>query len=347
MAEVEHSRVMSKLDYTLVEVNTPTETYRAFACSRVGASHVREGKPCQDAHALWAGTVAADSYVLAAVADGHGDAEHSRSAEGASWAVEAAAGELWDLKSSLAVQATTSQLIAEFKKNFPRRATHRWREAVRQRTEATESSVHDRALYRPFGTTLLVAMWWGDLLLAAQIGDGAAFVVQEDGTVDRLLSPSSDEIGGVTQSLCSANADKHWVTAVRRFPDDAMLVLMTDGVINAFENDTEVQKFVADLGLRIRDHGITQVAEKVPGWLDSYSHQGSGDDMTLVLVWRCPARDRSGDTSQAEHGLDATPASAEPLPERPASLPEGQQLVPSQEEEKASHHGEFPLNEET
>ena len=59
----------------------------AVACSRVGASHRRAGKPCQDAYALGTGSGAGAPYIAVAVADGHGDDRHDLSHFGSALAV--------------------------------------------------------------------------------------------------------------------------------------------------------------------------------------------------------------------------------------------------------------------
>src|SRR6267378_2766023 len=65
----------------------------AIACRRIGAAHVRVGKPCQDAFAVRPGGVDLPCLALA-VADGHGDDRHDLSQFGAELAVETAAREL-------------------------------------------------------------------------------------------------------------------------------------------------------------------------------------------------------------------------------------------------------------
>jgi serine/threonine protein phosphatase PrpC len=67
--------------------------------------------------------------------------------------------------------------------------------------------------------------------------------------------------------------------------DDGRLVLLaTDGLANAFTDERQFHTFAGSLAARIREFGIGKVAAALPGWLDAYSEQGSGDDITLALV---------------------------------------------------------------
>ncbi|MFN9881411.1 MAG: protein phosphatase 2C domain-containing protein, partial [Planctomycetota bacterium] len=102
----------------------------AFACSRAGSAHVRSGKPCQDAYALWSGAVAGQSCMIAAVADGHGDDRHDQSQYGAALAVRAAIEEMVGLQTHFGGVGLSSQLVNSFKTDFPRRLGRRWRKAV-------------------------------------------------------------------------------------------------------------------------------------------------------------------------------------------------------------------------
>ncbi|MGP0062788.1 MAG: PP2C family serine/threonine-protein phosphatase [Isosphaeraceae bacterium] len=263
----------------------------AFACSRKGASHRRAGKLCQDAYALGTGSGAATPYIAVAVADGHGDDRHDLSHRGSMLAVRAAVDELIALCTSYALEEKWTQLKASFKADFPRRLGRRWREAVLmayyQRAEATgDSSVTEPedALLIRHGTTLIAALVVGDVLLIGQIGDGGAVLVKEDGDVECPLFNNLQDVGGETDSLGSSESPRLWrTTAIERTGAD-LLLLATDGLINAFSDDEQWHAFARSLGDRIRDYDPSSVASALPGWLDHYSEKASGDDITLAAV---------------------------------------------------------------
>src|SRR3954468_18132865 len=100
----------------------------AFGCSRIGASHQRERRPCQDAFALWAGSASGTPYLIAAVADGHGSARHDLSQFGADLAVRAAVVEMQGFAS--AFLGDERGLVQTFRADFARRLSRRWRSEV-------------------------------------------------------------------------------------------------------------------------------------------------------------------------------------------------------------------------
>jgi len=58
----------------------------AFSATRIGASHLKMGKPCQD----YSAHLISDKVAIAIVADGHGGESYYRSDRGAQFAVETA-----------------------------------------------------------------------------------------------------------------------------------------------------------------------------------------------------------------------------------------------------------------
>ena len=72
-----------------------------------------------------------------------------------------------------------------------------------------------------------------------------------------------------------------------------LLLLTTDGLPNSFADDTAFDQFARSLRQRIQDHGPAGVTDALQAWLDHYSDQGSGDDMTLVIVDVPPINEHS------------------------------------------------------
>ena len=259
----------------------------AFGCSRIGASHRRAGKPCQDAYALWTGSAAGASDLALAVADGHGDDRHDLSHFGSSLAVRAAVEELGAIHACYALEGKWTELKSSFKADFPRRLGRRWREAVlgeqRRRSDAADSEPEEALLIR-HGTTLIAALVVGDVLLIGQIGDGGVLLLTEGGEVECPLPNNPLEVGGETDSLGSADAPRLWRTAALERTGAGLLLLATDGLINAFADDEQWHAFALSLRERIREFGWPSVASALPGWLDHYSETASGDDITLAVA---------------------------------------------------------------
>jgi serine/threonine protein phosphatase PrpC len=288
----------------------------AFACTRMGASHRRAGKPCQDAYALWTGSGAGAPCIAMAVADGHGDDRHDLSHLGSTLAVRAAVEELGALHRSYALEGKWAQLKSSFKADFPRRLGRRWREAVveehgrgRHALGASPNSEAEEALLIRYGTTLLTALVAGDVLLIGQIGDGDVLLVGDGDELECPLSNHPHEVGGETDSLGSVEAPRLWRTAALERTGAGLLLLATDGLINAYVDDEQWHAFALSLRDRIRDFGVLSVASALPGWLDHYSAEASGDDLTLAVAVLKPSavEAREPGAPQAVAGAEAPP----------------------------------------
>ncbi len=256
----------------------------AFGCSRRGASHVRKDKPCQDSYALWSGNTQEVSYMIAAVADGHGDHLHDLSQVG----------------SFLATRVAMSELLSscpdeELPDLFPQRITARWRSVVIADAEdrfgqPLQESDRD-GMIRRYGTTLLAARVSPQDIFLAQIGDGDILVLSDDERLSYPLATEPELIGLSTYSLSSRNAVELWKTARLPRGEGGLLLMASDGLSDSFggSDHPEFQRFVRSLRARIDEFGIGKVVASLPGWLSQFSDQGSGDDITLVMADILPA----------------------------------------------------------
>ena len=134
------------------------------------------------------------------------------------------------------------------------------------------------------GTTLIAALVAGDVLLVGQIGDGGVVLIKEGGEFECPLIDNLQDVGGETDSLGSPESPRLWRTTALERTGASLLLLATDGLINAFADDEQWHAFARSLGDRIRDYNPSSVASALPGWLDHYSEEASGDDITLVAV---------------------------------------------------------------
>lgn len=268
----------------------------AFGCSRTGASHTRSGKPCEDAYAIWSGATSAVPCIAIAVADGHGDPRHDQSRIGSSLAVRAAIDELTDFYRMHISAVSPHILRSEFKADFPRRVTRRWREAVqadasRREIAPTMPGAQGTDEYVRYGTTLLATLIETDTILIGQIGDGDIVLVRPDGSVECPVPCDTRLTGSETQSLSSRDAHLRWRTATLDRGNGGVLIAATDGVSDSFDGSEgeEFLKFIKSLVARVNEFGIENVAGSMNVWLDRYSALASGDDMTIVFASINPA----------------------------------------------------------
>ncbi len=263
----------------------------AFGCSRTGASHIKQGNPCEDAFALWSGSAGATPCIAIALADGHGDPRHDQSRTGSALAVSSAIEEMISFHRMHLYDVPTHSVRAEFKADFPRRTRRLWREAVKADFSRREilpngSSSPDDPVYSRYGSTLISALVVAESILIARIGDGDIVLVRPDGSIECPFLPDPALLGTETRSLSSRDAHLLWRTATLDRGEGGVLIAATDGISDSFDSSEgdEFTTFIRSLVARIREYGIENVAGSMSGWLDRYSSKASGDDMTLVFV---------------------------------------------------------------
>jgi serine/threonine protein phosphatase PrpC len=271
----------------------------ACGCTRRGSSHARDGRPCQDAHALWSSSFLGEPLLVVAVADGHGGDRHDLSHCGAALAVQAAVGEVIASLPSFPGGEAIQELQHGRGEQFHQRVTGRWKEEVRadaeRRTGLSAGGEAGKEVLSRYGSTLLVAIIDGSEGWVGRIGDGDILLVRPDGSIEAPLPKDEELLGTVTYSLSSREAPALWKTA--RFPvgQGGLLLLATDGLSDSFEDpDTGIQVFARSLSERVASFGIGRIGAALPGWLDGYSRDGSGDDMTLAIALLSPAAGTGG-----------------------------------------------------
>jgi serine/threonine protein phosphatase PrpC len=268
-----------------------TELGWVLANKRRGASHRKNHTPCQDAYAV-ASTSIDDKQCLAiAVADGHGSKDHDLSQYGSEYAVEVAIKELLAFfKNFYAQEKSLTLLKNNFKDNFPRRVGLRWRNVVlkdalnrRLSLPIALTQQNDTYIIKRYGTTLLVALILPDILLIGKIGDGDILRFTAENKIENLFNQNNELIANYTYSLSSPGTDKLWEIAILTRDKGEALLLATDGLSNAFIDEVQFHAFADSTFRRIQEFGMKSVESVLPQWLDDYSSQATGDDITLVI----------------------------------------------------------------
>jgi len=267
--------------------------WRGLRASVRGAAHRRVGLPNQDAVRLRQG---ADRLVLA-LADGHGSGKSFRSQQGARLAV--AVAQQVAARASVLDHATQRKRWAE--DAWPVELVRGWQGAVDARLARRPFSPMDLDPLDPPARAQLAAnprLAWGSTLLSVivtpaailylQLGDGDLLVVADDGSVDRPLPADARLLGNETTSLCAARAwqDARVYCQTLAGAPPALILAASDGYANAFRDDAGFRQVAADLWAMLREGGRDAVAPHLRGWLDEASAEGSGDDISLGLLWR-------------------------------------------------------------
>ena len=252
-----------------MSVRPPEHPWKVVGRSVRGAMHVRKGLPNQDAFAIVPSSDAAPLVV--AVADGHGSPKSFRSDRGAAFAVRAAA-EVLGASTPADREDRVRLLVAA------------WRDLV-------DADLAREPLPEPvgplprlaYGSTLLAAAVYPSGVWLAQLGDGDILAVDADQAV-RPVAGDASLIGNETTSLCMPEAASSFRTAwLPSAP--ALLMMSTDGYCNSYRDDTAFLQTGPDLVRMIRAEGMGPVERNLESWLDESSRLGSGDDVTLAVVY--------------------------------------------------------------
>jgi hypothetical protein len=146
----------------------------------------------------------------------------------------------------------------------------------------------------------------GGSLLLVQIGDGDIVTVRRGDETGTLPVPSDERlVGNVTTSLCLADAVDDFRVEVLDLTDELapdLVVVTTDGYSNSFVDPSAFLQAGPDILQMLGDRGVDFVGERLPRWLERASKEGSGDDVTMGIMWRSRS-------STPAPGIAADPAS--------------------------------------
>jgi serine/threonine protein phosphatase PrpC len=288
-----------------------------YGCCRRGASHRKSNTPCQDAYGIVTGSASGVPYLALAVADGHGDKKHDLSQYGAALAVKTALEEMQMQMAFLQFGTGngSASLSHHFREDFARRVVHRWRKLAlddaKERVGEESSTLETQLeIYKRYGTTLLTALVAPDVVLTSRIGDGDVLLVRPAGEIEKPFRDDSGLLGSQTHSLSSSEAHLHFQTEIFRDIGECLLLIVTDGLSDSYQDeqggDAPFRAFAKSLRERVATYGMDKVGAALPNWLDGISERGSGDDITLALVY---ALSGSGETSAPSADLEKTPTS--------------------------------------
>jgi serine/threonine protein phosphatase PrpC len=243
-----------------------------------------------------------------AVADGHGSAKSFRSDVGAQFAVETAVEVCREfLEVMQGAAASTVKSEAELK--IPARIFQRWRQRVEEHfgqnpftdaelarlAEQGGETARDRAtgpkqLHVAYGATLLVAVVTSQFLICFQLGDGDILAVSDStGIADRVIPKDDSLIANETTSLCQDDGQRYMrfrFQLLQGGVPPAMVLLSTDGYSNSFATPDAFLKAGADYLDMLRTDGADEVEKNLPAWLEETSRNGSGDDITVGIIYR-------------------------------------------------------------
>src|SRR5690349_7667193 len=250
-----------------------------------GAAHERNGLPNQDA-IHWASS--AESSIVLAVADGHGSARYSRSHIGACLAVESSTQLVQEFLESQADTSNLSLIKDATEEWLPRALVRKWVEQVNEHLNSDPLGANEmESGVIAYGSTLLVTAVTEQFVFYLQLGDGEILTVSESGEVARPLTKDDRLFGNETTSLCAPDAWRDFRVSFQPLTHShpALILLSTDGYPHSFRDESGFFKVGSDILNMIREHGLAMVKDNLAGWLSDSTRAGSGDDVTLGILY--------------------------------------------------------------
>jgi hypothetical protein len=303
------------LGYPLGASSFNLHPFCVIGASARGASHVRAGRPNQDAIDWRVGP----DLILLSLADGHGSTRYVRSHQGAKLAVQIALEQLGqflrtpqDPEASAPNRVGDATLKRRAEEQLPRTLVRAWQDAVAEqlaRVPLTEQELNTlerlmpdkerRALaefpQRVFGATLLAGAVTEDFALFLQLGDGDIVTVDATGEPSRLpIAPDERLIANQTTSLAGPRAWQDLRVYFHPFVQQppSLLLFATDGYANSFQDPDGLLAAAADLHALFGAGRAGFIRRNLPRWLAETSELGSGDDITVGLIaMQQPMRD--------------------------------------------------------
>jgi serine/threonine protein phosphatase PrpC len=282
-------------------MESPTRkiAWRPTGKSVQGASHIRSGKPNQDA-ICWFLESEDGLPVILAIADGHGSEKCFQSHEGSRLSTEVAVSVLMEFVDKTKDSDTAHTKEAASAK-LPKVLERRWKNSVDEHIqnnpiptvspgehliEEAAQHLQDSNRFHAYGSTLLAVLVAETYILYIQLGDGDILTISPDGDATRPMPDDQHLFANETTSLCLTNASDYFRIhfQVLSEPPPALIILSTDGYLNSFKSAADFLKAGTDISKMVRSEGLDWVSRNLEKWLDETSLEGSGDDITVGII---------------------------------------------------------------
>jgi hypothetical protein len=138
---------------------------------------------------------------------------------------------------------------------------------------------------KAYGTTVLGVLAGPESLHWVQLGDGAMVQII-GGEATYLVPPPPEALGNLTPSLCDEDAQEKircGSSTISSGHTPSAILLATDGVPNSYADNAGFFKFCRDIAHRAE--ASPGISADLPGWLQTISSRGSGDDVSVALAW--------------------------------------------------------------
>jgi len=286
--------------------NQNEHIWGAFGQTIRGAAHERNDLPNQDSiHWFPKQPGKYGPPLVMIVSDGHGSAKSFRSDIGADIATRRTRETIMQLLKSEIITSDLSMIKRLLDERLPRDVVINWAKAIEKHLK--ENPFTEKELARleekegpaacknvqdqpkiAYGATLLIVLLSSSFIHILQLGDGDIFSVSDTGEVTRPLLKDERLIANETTSL---SQDKAWQEFRSSFiplagSPPALILLSSDGYSNSFKDEESFLKVGKDILDLMRTEGPRMVRCSLSDWLKDASQSGSGDDISLGIIYR-------------------------------------------------------------
>lgn len=286
--------------------NISEYVWGVFGESVIGASHVRNNLVNQDSIGWYARR--SGKYgppLVMVISDGHGSLKSFRSNTGADLATKRTRETIIQLLKSEMVTSDLTKIKRLLEERLPRDVVINWSKAVEKHRKENPFTEQELDLLEEkegptackkvqenykiaYGATLLIALVSSSFIHILQLGDGDIFLVSDSGEVTRPLPKDERLIANETTSLAQEKAWQEFRSSFIPFAGNppALILLSSDGYSNSFRDEESFLKVGKDILDLMRTEGPGIVRSSLSDWLKEASQAGSGDDISLGIIFR-------------------------------------------------------------
>lgn len=282
---------------------------KADNVSIIGYSHELTGKECQDSSVSWQ----SEKYSSIIISDGHGGEKYIRSAKGSQFACSIGK---YLISSFMDTLLSDNRLYDDFTlspakqdellSRLERSIIQHWNQKVE--SDLNEFPIENderylllsdkdkqsvlRAKAKAYGATFIAAVVAGNCFFILKLGDGNV-CLRKRGKA-RLFYGEQNELEddrlqfNLTTSLCSSEADKefkHCFVNTKKFGSIGGLILTTDGIINSYPREQSYLHFIGNIFKSYKRNTKESAHSELSDFLPRLSKKGSGDDLTVGIIF--------------------------------------------------------------
>ncbi len=275
----------------------------AFHLSEIGASHIKEEKPCQD----FSISYEQNEYAVAIVCDGHGGNKYFRSNRGSRIAVEQALTAIQEFMKSHILNPLKGKKVIDnllvnsaiFLNQLSANIIYSWRECAAMdyakdpflKEETAILTAKELAAIQEedgwitaYGTTLIAVVRAQKFWFGLHIGDGKCVAVNDKEEYSQPIPWDEKCFLNVTTSLSDSQALTRFRTYFDRENLPTAIFIGSDGVDDTFGTDEALHNFYQTILQLLKEKGIEKAKEELQNYLPTLSAKGSQDDISIAGI---------------------------------------------------------------